>query len=117
LDGGDERHGYVLHLQDAAFWILDGFTVRNGQKGVMLDGTSNTVLQNLTVQHVGDEAIHLRAYSSDNTLVGNTISATGLFKPKFGAGIYVGTETGAPSVPVPPTPATATSSRTPGSTS
>ncbi|MDY7528411.1 MULTISPECIES: right-handed parallel beta-helix repeat-containing protein [unclassified Cryobacterium] len=91
LDGGDDRHGYVLHLQDAAFWVLDGFTVRNGQKGVMLDGTSNTVLQNLTVQHVGDEAIHLRAFSSDNTLVGNTISDTGLFKRKFGEGIYVGT--------------------------
>lgn len=91
LDGGDDRRGYVLHLQDAAFWILDGFTVRNGQEGVMLDGTSNTVLQNLTVQHVGDEAIHLRAFSSNNTLVGNTIRDTGLFKPKFGEGIYVGT--------------------------
>jgi hypothetical protein len=91
LDGGDERHGSVLHLQGAAFWILDGFTVRNGQKGVMLDGTGNTVIRNLTVQHVGDEAIHLRAFSSDNTLVGNTITGTGLFTPEFGEGIYVGT--------------------------
>jgi len=91
LDGGDDRHGYVLHLQDAAFWVLDGFTVRNGHKGVMLDGTRNTVIHNLTVQHVGDEAIHLRAFSSDNTLVGNTITGTGLFEPEFGEGIYVGT--------------------------
>jgi hypothetical protein len=39
---------------------------------------------------MGDEAIHLRTHSTNNVVVGNTIRNTGLRKPKFGEGIYVG---------------------------
>lgn len=90
LDGGDPSDGYVLHLDGAAYWTLSGFTVQNGQKGVMLDDTQHSVLQGLTVRRTGDEAVHLRANSSDNTVRGNSVSDTGLRKPKFGEGIYVG---------------------------
>ena len=91
LDGGALDDGYVLHLEDASHWIIQGFTVRNGQKGVMADGTTNSVIADLNVQQIGDEAIHLRAFSTDNQVTGNEISDTGLRKPKFGEGIYVGT--------------------------
>jgi hypothetical protein len=90
LDGGDPSDGYVLHLDGASYWTLSGFTVQNGQKGVMLDDTQHSVLQGLTVRRTGDEAVHLRANSSDNTVRGNSVSETGLRKPKFGEGIYVG---------------------------
>jgi hypothetical protein len=91
LDGGDPEEGYVLHLDRAAYWRLVGFTVANGQKGVMADTTIGSVLQGLTVHTIGDEAIHLRTFSTDNLVVDNTISNTGLRKPKFGEGVYVGT--------------------------
>jgi hypothetical protein len=91
LDGGDPTDGYVLHLDGAAYWHLVGFTVTNGQKGVMADGTVGSTIEGLTVFHIGDEAIHLRRSSTDNRVVGNIISDTGLRKPKFGEGIYVGT--------------------------
>jgi hypothetical protein len=91
LDGGDIKGGYVLHLDGAVHWVLQGFTVENGQKGVMADGTTGSIIRNLTVAHIGDEAIHLRAGSSDNQVLNNTISDTGLRKPKFGEGIYIGT--------------------------
>ena len=68
-----------------------GFTVRNGQKGVMLDGSSNSILQQLTVEDIGDEGIHLRAGSSDNQVLDNTVRRTGLRKQQYGEGIYVGT--------------------------
>ncbi|MEO5921410.1 MAG: right-handed parallel beta-helix repeat-containing protein [Pseudolysinimonas sp.] len=90
LDGGDPEDGYVFHLDGASYWHLIGFTVTNGQKGVMADGTVGSVIEGLTVTHIGDEAIHLRRFSTDNTVMGNTISDTGLRKPKFGEGIYVG---------------------------
>ncbi|GGI45592.1 hypothetical protein BCL57_001662 [Agromyces flavus] len=91
LDGGSTDDGYVVHLDGASHWVLQGFTVRNGQKGVMADGTTGTVIRDLAVSHIGDEAIHLRAASSDNQVLNNTVSDTGLRKPKFGEGIYIGT--------------------------
>ena len=91
LDGGSTDDGYVVHLDGASHWVLQGFAVRNGQKGVMADATSGSVIRDLEVSHIGDEAIHLRAGSSDNQVLHNTISDTGLRKPKFGEGIYIGT--------------------------
>jgi len=71
-------------------WRLVGFTVTNGQKGVMADSTVGSVVQGLTVHDIGDEAIHLRANSTDNVVLNNTISKTGLRRDKFGEGVYVG---------------------------
>lgn len=90
LDGGEPDGGYTLHLDGAAHWHLLGFSVTGGQKGVMLDGTEHSVIEGLTVTDTGDEAIHLRAHSSHNTVVGNHVSGTGLRKPKYGEGIYIG---------------------------
>ncbi|WP_345800413.1 hypothetical protein AAIB33_13160 [Microbacterium sp. AZCO] len=91
LDGGSVTGGYVFHLDGATHWALQGFTVRNGQKGVMADGTTGTVIRGLTVTGIGDEGIHLRAGSTANQVLDNTVSRTGLRKPKFGEGIYIGT--------------------------
>jgi hypothetical protein len=90
LDGGGTDHGTVVHLDGADHWVLIGFTVQNGQKGVMADGTVGSVLGGLTVRQIGDEAIHLRGTSTDNRLVGNTVSDTGLRESEFGEGIYIG---------------------------
>ena len=80
----------MLYLQQVRYWRLVGFTVREGQKGVMADGTTDTVVQDLTVTQIGDEAVHLRANSTDNVVRGLTISDTGLRRVKFGEGVYVG---------------------------
>lgn len=91
LDGGDWGHGYVFHLDGAKYWHLIGFSVTNGQKGVMADGTVGSVIEGLTVSLIGDEAIHLRRFSTDNLVVRNTVSDTGYRRAKFGEGIYIGT--------------------------
>src|SRR5690606_741879 len=67
-----------------------GLTIADGQKGVMVDGGQHNVLQGLTVEQIGDEGIHLRSHSSDNLVLDNVVRETGLRKPKFGEGIYVG---------------------------
>ena len=90
LRGPGTDEGIVLSLQQVRYWRLVGFTVREGQKGVMADGTTDTVVQDLTVTQIGDEAVHLRANSTDNVVRGLTISDTGLRRVKFGEGIYVG---------------------------
>lgn len=91
LDGGQIDDGYVFHLNRASHWVLQGFAVRNGQKGLMVDETTHSVVRGLAVSNTGDEAIHLRKFSSDNKVLGNSIRDTGLRKTKFGEGIYIGT--------------------------
>ncbi|MFF4649106.1 right-handed parallel beta-helix repeat-containing protein [Streptomyces sp. NPDC001380] len=90
IDGGGVKKGYALHLDGASWWRVIGFTVRNSQKGVMADKVQHTLIKGLTVTQIGDEAIHLRNFSSDNTVEGNTVSDTGLRRDKFGEGIYIG---------------------------
>ncbi|SFD16711.1 right-handed parallel beta-helix repeat-containing protein [Streptomyces aidingensis] len=90
LDGEDIEGGYGFHLDGASHWRLIGFTVRNSQKGVMADRVTGAVIKGLTVQEIGDEAIHLRNFSSGNLVEGNTIRTTGLRREKFGEGIYIG---------------------------
>lgn len=90
LDGGSIHSGYVFHLDGASWWNLIGFSVENGQKGVMTDHASNNLISGLYVHGIGDEGIHLRAFSSDNTIENNTVRDTGRLTVKFGEGIYVG---------------------------
>lgn len=91
LDGKKTTTGYVLHLDGTSHWNLLGFSIRDGQKGVVADKAHFVTINGLTVDGIGDEAIHLRAGSTDNTVRGNTISHTGLLKAKFGEGVYIGT--------------------------
>jgi hypothetical protein len=90
LRGPGTDDGMVLHLQQARHWRLVGFTVREGKKGVMADDTADSVLQDLTVTEIGDEAVHLRRHSTGNVVRGLTVSDTGLREEKFGEGVYVG---------------------------
>ena len=89
LDGENEAK-YVLHVNGADWWRLLGFSVRDGLKGVVADRADHDVLSGLLVTGTGEEAIHLRTFSSDNRVVGNTVRGTGHRQPKFGEGIYVG---------------------------
>ena len=93
LDAGGVKEEYVLHLDGAACWRVVGLTVRNGQKGVMADAVQHSVLQGLTVEHTGDEAVHFRRGSSDNVIRDSTVRDTGHRRAKFGEGIYLGTAT------------------------
>jgi hypothetical protein len=90
IDAGGTKKGYGLHLAPARYWRVVGFTVRNAQKGVVADATRGTVLQGLTVEDIGDEAIHLRSFSTGSAVIENTVRRTGLRKDKFGEGVYVG---------------------------
>jgi hypothetical protein len=90
LDGGDIDGDYTLHLEGADHWQLTGFTVTGGKKGVMVDAGTGNRIEFLLVTSMGDEAIHLRTNSTSNAVVGNTVRDTGLRKPKYGEGIYVG---------------------------
>jgi parallel beta-helix repeat protein len=90
IDGGSIEKGYAFHIKNATHQRLVGFTIRGGQKGLMVDGTTGSVIQGLTVSNVGHEGIHLRSATTYTLVRDNTVTDTGLDKEKFGEGIYVG---------------------------
>ncbi|MBS1564979.1 MAG: coagulation factor 5/8 type domain-containing protein [Bacteroidetes bacterium] len=89
LDAGDTNTGYVLSLQ-GNYCTVRGFTVRNGLKGIMADGVTQNLIDSIRVYNIGEEGIHLRTYSSNNTIQRCEVSNTGLKTPDYGEGIYIG---------------------------
>jgi hypothetical protein len=91
LDGGSMSSGYVVYLKGARYWRLVGFSVTNGQKGIMMDGAFDNHLEHLTVHHVGSELVHFRQGSSRNTLQGSYLHHAGVVSlGHYGEGIYIG---------------------------
>lgn len=89
IQGTSLNDGYGLHIQ-ANYWILRGFTITNVLKGIMTDGASHNIFDDLRVFHIGHEAIHFRSFSTDNTVVRCEIADTGLINPGLGEGVYIG---------------------------
>jgi hypothetical protein len=90
LKGTSITHGYTFHLDKASWWRVEGFSVEGGQKGVVTDGATHDLIYGLFVHGTGDEAIHLRSFSSYNVVSQDVVRDTGLDTQFFGEGIYVG---------------------------
>ena len=90
LQGTNVTGAYGLNLIGAQYWTLDGFSVANAGKGIVLDGSSYNTLENLNVHDTGSEAVHFRSNSSYNTIEFSHIYNTGNDKPEFGEGVYIG---------------------------
>ena len=90
IDGGNVKSGYGLHLDGASWWKLIGFTVQDAQKGVVTDHASHVLISGLYVHEIGDEGVHLRSASSDDTVENVLVRNTGRLNTKFGEGIYIG---------------------------
>ena len=86
LQGQTITEGYTFYLDHASWWRVEGFAVQGGQKGVMADGASHDVLDGLYVHGTGDEAIHLRSFSTDDTISHCVVRDTGLLRQSFGEG-------------------------------
>jgi aerobic-type carbon monoxide dehydrogenase small subunit (CoxS/CutS family) len=52
LAGQDTEHGYVLHMM-GDWWVLDGLVCTNCQKGIVLDHSDRTVIQNCELYKLG----------------------------------------------------------------
>lgn len=83
--------GYGFQLK-ARYWKLTGFTVEKSQKGIVLDGASNNVIDQVIVRYIDDEGIRLRTFSSRNVIRNSVVSSTGLGKGRapYGEAIYIG---------------------------
>ena len=89
LDAGSTETGYVLALK-ASYWKLKGFTVQNGLKGIVADGANYNLIDGVFVTQLGEEGIHLRAFSNHNIIKNSEVTHTGKKRPGYGEGIYIG---------------------------
>ncbi|GIG68495.1 right-handed parallel beta-helix repeat-containing protein [Phytomonospora endophytica] len=82
--------GYGLWLYDAPHWKLSGFTVRESKKGIMLDRSAHVTIDGVYVTQIEEEGVHFRSSSADGVLRDSRIDHTGLVKPQYGEGVYIG---------------------------
>jgi chitodextrinase len=82
--------GYGLWLYSAPYWNLNGFTVTESKKGIVLDNSHHTVIDGVNVHHVDEEAVHFRRSSADSIIRNSTITDTGLVQKGYGEGVYIG---------------------------
>lgn len=90
LDGGGVSGGTAIRVE-ASHWRLHGFTITNGLRGVLVHGGSHNVLSELEIHTIGQEAVHLRAFSSYNVVQHSRIYETGVVEGRYGEGVYIGT--------------------------
>jgi hypothetical protein len=89
LSAGGISSGYGLHVT-GSYWVIEGISVSESGKGIVLDGSQHTTLSGVDVGFIGDEGVHFRHDSAYSSIVGSTVHDTGLKAPGFGEGIYVG---------------------------
>jgi hypothetical protein len=90
IDGHGTGGHYGIYLVGANYWRILGLTVTRASKGIVLDSSSHVQIEGVLVSEVGDEAIHLRQFSSDNLVQHCDIAGTGRRSPQYGEGVYIG---------------------------
>lgn len=76
------------------YWIVKDIEVTNSAKGIVLDNSNYSVIDNVAVYNIGEEAIHLRDNSSNNLVKNSRVYNTGLVSPGTGEAFYVGSHPG-----------------------
>lgn len=87
---GSTTSGYALYIQDSKYWKITGISIKTALKGVMMDNSSNIILDNLTVSEIGQEAVHFRKNTYKSLIRNSRISNTGKKDLPYGEAVYVG---------------------------
>jgi hypothetical protein len=83
-----------FRIDSSSYLRIAGMTVRNSQKGIQVLNSDHVSVADTLVEHIGEEAVHLKNQTTDSVVIGNTIHETGLMTPAYGEGVYVGTAKG-----------------------
>jgi hypothetical protein len=90
IDGDGTGGHYGLYIVGANYWNVTGITVTNASKGIVLDGSNHVTFDNIRAYNIGSEALHFRAFSSDNVVKNSLIEQTGVKQAQYGEGVYIG---------------------------
>ncbi|TFD47523.1 hypothetical protein E3T46_17125 [Cryobacterium sp. Hh11] len=88
---GSIQNNHGIQISNSSNLVVAGMTVTNSLKGISVIRSKNVTIADTLVDNIGYEGIHLRAFTTDSKVVGNTIRNTGKRDPFYGEGIYIGT--------------------------
>ena len=91
INVGSIQDNHGIQIKNSSNLVIAGMTVTNSLKGISVIHSTNVTIADTRVDNIGYEGIHLRAFTTDSTVVGNTISNTGARDASYGEGIYIGT--------------------------
>ncbi len=90
ISGDSISGGRSLEVSHCSFVVIDGLTFTNSLWGIYVKNSNHIILINNEIHHTGQEGCHIGRSSKYVDVTGNKIYHTGLFNPKWGEGIYVG---------------------------
>jgi hypothetical protein len=93
LNGGGTSSGYALYITGDYVHVKD-LKITNAKKGIMLDNANNGLIDGTEVYNIGEEGVHYRDGSSNNTIQNSNVHNTGTVTPYYGEGVYVGSDVG-----------------------
>lgn len=91
LKGTTIDKGYVIHIT-GDYVVLKNLNITQGDKCVMFDHSSHSILENCEVHNSGAELIHVRDSSCAVTISRNKIYNSGNNGGTYGEGLYIGTD-------------------------
>ena len=73
-----------------SYWELRDLKISTANKGIFLAQSEHSIISGCEVFDIGAEAIHVIDDSSYNLVENCTVHDTGLVKPEYGEGVYIG---------------------------
>jgi parallel beta-helix repeat protein len=91
INVGSVQDNHGIQIKNSSNLVIAGMSVTNSLKGISVISSSRVTIADTRVDNIGYEGIHLRGFTTDSTVVGNTITNTGKRDASYGEGIYIGT--------------------------
>ena len=89
LCGSDVTTRFIMYVT-GDYWEIRDLKISTGKKGIVLDHSNYSIIDNCEVYNIGEEGIHIRDNSCYTVISNTKVHDTGLYKPQYGEGIYVG---------------------------
>lgn len=91
LQGSSNMSDYVLYIT-GDYVAVENITFKTGNQGIILDNSNYSLINNVEVYDIGQEAIHVRDGSSYTIIKNSFVHDTGHKNIKYGEGVYVGSD-------------------------
>ena len=76
VSGASVNSNGGFKITDSSHLRLAGFTVRQSHKGISVLNSDHISIADMLVEHVGEEAIHLKSNTTDSVVADNTVRQT-----------------------------------------
>lgn len=86
------REGYGIHLRRVNYWHLKGFMIKDSRKGIVLEKSTNNLIESVSIENIEEEGIYIHDDSTDNVVRDSLILMTGTKSLTHGEAILIGTD-------------------------